>query len=335
MILNRYLYSQITLTFLPIFLGLFFITSVVFLVKIASLTSVVTINFFELFKFYSYSMPQIIFYTMPVSFFISLCITLAKLSNEYELAVITSFGQSPLNILKILFPLTLLVSIFLLIISVGIIPKAHHLTQKFSNLKKQEAKFNIKDSEFGQKFGDWLVYIESKDGNDFIDVKLFNTQKNKEQFVLSSKASLNSDSNFLTFDLDKGKIFTIENNLLNLIDYEKMYINNDIPIFAVEPFTTSYDYWKIRFSYSSNLYYYILVSIFPLVSLFLVVSFGYYNPRYEKNRVVFYSITSVVIYYILMQYLSEHILIHSIYVLPIIWLLLSYYIYSKKVKKEY
>ena len=69
--LNHYLYSQLAITFFPIFLGLFFITSIVFLVKIASLTSVITIDFFELFTLYAYVVPQIIFYTMPISFFVT------------------------------------------------------------------------------------------------------------------------------------------------------------------------------------------------------------------------------------------------------------------------
>ena len=99
--LKQYLYSQLAITFFPIFLGLYFITSVVFLVKIASLTSIITINFFELFTLYSYVIPQIIFYTMPISFFISLVITLSKLASEYELTVITSFGLNPVKILKI------------------------------------------------------------------------------------------------------------------------------------------------------------------------------------------------------------------------------------------
>ena len=90
--LKQYLYSQLAITFFPIFLGLFFITSIIFLVKIASLTSIITINFIELFTLYAYVIPQIIFYTMPISFFISLVITLSKLASEYELTVITSFG---------------------------------------------------------------------------------------------------------------------------------------------------------------------------------------------------------------------------------------------------
>ena len=79
--LKQYLFSQLAITFFPIFLGLFFITSVVFVVKIASLTSIITIDFFELFTLFAYVVPQILFYTMPVSFFLSLVITLAKLAG--------------------------------------------------------------------------------------------------------------------------------------------------------------------------------------------------------------------------------------------------------------
>ena len=137
--LKQYLYSQLAITFFPIFLGLFFITSVVFLVKIASLTSIITLDFFELFILFSYVIPQILFYTMPISFFLSLVITLAKLASEYELTVITSFGLNPTKILKIFLPITLIISSLLLVVSVGLIPKTKYLSKQFLEKKKKEA----------------------------------------------------------------------------------------------------------------------------------------------------------------------------------------------------
>ena len=86
--LKHYLHSQLAITFFPIFFGLFFITSVIFLVKIAALTSIITINFAELFSLFAYVMPQIIFYTMPISFFLSLVIT-----NSLKLSDISSNSQ--------------------------------------------------------------------------------------------------------------------------------------------------------------------------------------------------------------------------------------------------
>ncbi len=336
--LNHYLYSQLAITFFPIFLGLFFITSIVFLVKIASLTSIITIDFFELFRLFAYVVPQILFYTMPISFFIALVITLAKLASEYELTVITSFGLNPVNILKIFFPLTLLLSALLLVVSVGLIPKTKFLTKQFLETKKKEANFNIKASEFGQKFGDWLIYINDKDGKVYSDVKLFKTEEKKDQFIISKTAVLDNDKGNLSFKLVDGKAFIIDEKELNQIDYESMYINDSIADSKIGVFTDTYTYWKQNIEKNvdiDDLTFFILTSIFPLISLFLVITFGYFNPRYEKNRAIFFSLIAVVLYYVLIKIIGDKILLHALYIIPSIWIIGTYILYSQTIKKEY
>ena len=336
--LNNYLYSQLAITFFPIFLGLFFITSIVFLVKIASLTSIITMDFFELFKLYAYSTPQIVFFTMPISFFISLVITLAKLASEYELTVITSFGLNPVNILKVFLPVTLLLSALLLVVSVGLIPKTKFLTKQFLDVKKKEANFNIKASEFGQKFGDWLIYISDKNNKTYSDIKLFKTEEKKDQFIISETAILDNDKGALSFKLRDGKAFIIDEKELNQIDFKSMYINDSIADSKVGIFTDTYSYWKNNIKNKidlDDLTFFILTSLFPLFSLFLVITFGYFNPRYEKNRAVSFSLVAVVLYYVLIKIVGDKILLHAIYIIPIIWLSGSYFLYSKTIKKEY
>tara|TARA_B100001063_G_scaffold246563_1_gene286322 strand:- start:5248 stop:6264 length:1017 start_codon:yes stop_codon:yes gene_type:complete len=336
--LKQYLYSQLAITFFPIFLGLYFITSIVFLVKIASLTSIITINFIELFTLYAYVIPQILFYTMPISFFISLVITLSKLSSEYELTVITSFGLNPVKILKIFLPLTLVLSSALLVISVGLIPKTKFLTKQFLDTKTKEANFNIKASEFGQKFGDWLIYIKDKNDKTYNEVKLFKTEKEKEQFIISQTAVLSNDKGDLSFKLNTGKAFYIDESEVNQINFESMYINDSITDSNFGVFTTTYAYWKDRLQRNvdiDDLSFFVLTSLFPVLSLFLVITFGYFNPRYEKNRAVSYSLMAVVLYYVLIKAIGDSILLHALYLIPILWLVGTYYLYTKTVKKEY
>lgn len=336
--LNTYLYSQLSFSFFPIFLALFFISSVVFLVKIASLTSIITVSFYELFKFFSYSIPQIIFYTLPGSFFISLAISLSKLSSEYELAVITSFGLDPIKIIKIFLPLTFMVSLVLLIVSLGLIPKAKYLTKEFIDFKKKEANFNIKESEFGQKFGGWLVYISSKDDKTYKDIKLFKTDKNQEHFILAKEAVLDNKEGILSFKLLDGKVFVIDDKEVNDISYETMYINDAIAGENQETFLTSFDFWLKNLKEKRNLddfAFYTLASFLPLLSMFFLVTFGYFNPRYEKNRTAIFSIVVVVLYYILVSYAIDKISLHSLYLIPIFWLSFSYLFYSKTIKKIY
>jgi len=337
--LKQYLLSQFSNTFFPIFLVLYFITSIIFLVRIASVTSVITIDLFELLTLYAYNLPSIIFYTMPISFFVSLVITLSKLSSEYELIVITSFGLNPTNILKIFLPITFIMSISLLIISIGLIPKTKYLSQEMINQKTKEANFNIKASEFGQKFGDWLIYISKKDDKLYEEVKLFKAQKkDADQFIIAKNARLNNDSGNLSFVLKDGKTFFFEKDKINQIDYKVMHINDTLSESSITPFTDAFDYWSIR-SNSKNdvakLSFYVLTSIFPFISIYLVVAFGYFNPRYEKNRSVAYAIISVVGFYLISDPLTKAIGFTSIIVVAVFWAILSYYIYKSNVQKVY
>ncbi|MCT7590728.1 LptF/LptG family permease [Aliarcobacter butzleri] len=336
--LQRYLYSQLAITFFPIFFGLFFITAVIFLVKISALTAIITVNFFELFRIFSYTIPDIIFYTMPISFFISMVITLSKLSSEYELTVITSFGLNPFKILKIFLPLTLLLTVLLLVVSVGLIPKTDFERKQFVNIKKNEANFNIKSGEFGQKFGDWLIFINDKKNNLYEDVKLLKVQKDNDQFVISKNAVLDNDKGVLSIRLAEGKAFLIDKEEFNQINYEAMYINDSISAAKTTVFTTTYDYWKDNIKNKvdlDDLTFFILTSFFPLMSLFLVITFGYFNPRYEKNRAIMYSLISIVLYYVLIKSIGDKIFLHTLYIIPILWLSGTYFLYSKTIKKEY
>lgn len=336
--LKQYIYLHLSITFLPIFFGLFFITSIIFLVKIAALTSVITMNFSELLTLYSYSIPNILFFTLPISFFVSMVIALSKLSSEYELIVISSFGLNPLKILKILFPMTLIVSISMLIISLGLIPKTKHLTNKMIELKQKEANFNIKESEFGQKFGDWLIYITEKNDKDYSDVKLFKTDGFSDQFILSKTASLSNKKGDLSFTLNDGKSFLIKENELSQIDFKSMKISDSLSNAGIEPFINPKQFWTNKINENDDVdkfTFYILASIFPLLSLFLVISFGYFNPRYEKNKATMNAIGFVLIYYVGSDYLSKHIFLNALYIVPLVWLIITYFVYIKKIKALY
>ena len=336
--LKQYLYTQLGITFFPIFLGLYFITSIIFLVRIASWTSVIQINFTELSLLYLYMVPSILFYTLPITFFVSLVITLAKLSSEYELIVITSFGLKPTALLRIFAPLTLFLTFTMLIISLGLMPKSKFLINDFNEKKKKEANFNIKASEFGQKFGDWLIYISSKKENFFTDVKLFKTKEGVDQFIVADNAQLDNQKGNLTFQLYEGKSFHIDDTTLNQIDYKVMSINDSLKNSSNEKFTDAFSYWTKKFKANQDkdkFTFYILTAIFPFISLFLVITYGYFNPRYEKNRAVMYTVIFVVLYYIISDFFAKKLFLNTLYFLPILWIFMTYYLYKIRVKKVY
>ena len=65
-------------------------------------------------------------------------------------------------------------------------PHAKVLASNFLSYKKSEAKFNLSASEFGHKFGEWLLYIGKEDLNGtYMDVILFNKKLNHLAVIIT------------------------------------------------------------------------------------------------------------------------------------------------------
>lgn len=331
-VLKKYLNKTYANTFFPIFLTLYTITSIIFLVKIASLTSVIQINFFELLELYSYNIATILFYTLPVSLFISLGLSLTKLSSEYELIVMTSFGLNPLQIFKMFLPLLLLSSILVLTISLVLIPKSSFLKSSFYNYKKMEAQFNIKASEYGQEFGKWLVYVEKETNGLYEDIVLYQQNGQEDIFIVAKYAKLNNLGNALSFQLREGRVVRMKDGI-NQIDFKSMVINNEIEqLKELSSFQDLVKYWSIK---NIQFSWYSMFSIMPLVLSFFIIVIGYYNPRYDKNRSVVFGLLAVTIYIILIKELSRQYNVSILYFLPFIWLIIGYIFYRYKIKPYY
>ena len=338
-LLKRYLNSTISGTFFPIFLSLFTITSIVYLVKISSLTSVITINFAELSYLYGLSIPDILYYTLPITFFIAMIINLSKLSGEYELIVISSFGLSPMKLFRLIFPISLLVSIALFVISFVIIPQTDYLQEKFLIEKKQEAEFNIKPSEYGQVFGPWYIYVEGKVGNLYKEITLFLPDEKKDTFVMARNANIKNENNNLSLTLENGIAMNIFSKEMQEVDFEKMILGYQLSeAKKISSISDLIAYWSNLDPTSTKMRKFIqnfLISFFPLVSVMFYIALGFYNPRYEKNKNTIYAIVLTTIYMILMQQVAEIRNPELIFIFFFVWYLISYIIYFIRIKPHY
>lgn len=337
-LLKKYLLLNYSETFFPIFLTLYTITSIIFLVKIASLTSIIQINFLELLELYSYSVPKILFYTLPISVFVSLVLTLSKLSSEYELIVITSFGLNPIKILKLIFPTILLSAILLLLLSLVLMPKADYMKETFLQTKKTEAQFNIKASEYGQAFGKWLIYVNEEDKGNYEDIVLFQQENQTDTFIISKYATMNNDGSSLSLNLDIGKALKITDKI-NQIDFKKMIINNELKsTLNINTLDDLILYWKNMSndkSKEAEFSFAILSSIFPLLSILFIIYIGYYNPRYQKNHSTLLAIALTTIFLILSHRASKEFGLITLAFIPTFWIMISLFIYKFKVKPHY
>jgi len=331
-VLKKYLNKTYANTFFPIFLTLYVVTSIIFLVKIASLTSIIQINIYELLELYSYNIATILFYTIPISLFISLVLSLAKLSSEYELIVITSFGLNPLQILKMFLPLLFFSSILVLIISLALMQKSSFMESSFLNYKKVEAQFNIQANEYGQQFGKWLIYVQKEENGLYKDIVLYQQNKTEDIFITAKNARLNNLKTSLNLSLNDGKVVKVGDKV-SQIDFKHMIINNDIEqIKNLNTFQDLIKYWSIK---KAQFVWRCIFSISPLVLSFFIISLGYFNPRYDKNYSIPFAVGIIMIYLILTREMGKEFEILSLYILPIIWIVVGYLFYRYKTKPYY
>lgn len=338
-LLKNYLNSTLSNTFFPIFLSLFTITSVVFLVKIASLTSVITLTFGELGYMFLLRIPLILYYTLPVTFFISIILNLSKLSGEYELIVVSSFGFSPFKLLRFLFPISFYTTIALFVISFILIPKTDYLESKFINEKNQEAQFNIKPSEYGQVFGPWFIYVEGKEKNTYKDITLFQPSEGKDIFVRSQSATITNKDRKLQLELQNGTAMSIVPMRIQQISYKEMILMYDLKeVKKINSLGDLIVYWKNTDPNSSQmrlLIQNIFIVLFPLISLFFYVGFGFFNPRYEKNKSAIYAIGLTILYMIATQKIATFKDFDLLFIFVGTWIVASFIVYKIRIKPYY
>jgi len=336
--LKNYLLSNFSQIYFSIFLPLYVIASVIMLVKIAAFTSVIQLSLFEMVKLYLFMLPDLLFYTLPVTFFIAAVMTVAKLSFDYEMIVIFSLGVKPSNVLMFFTKLAFIQSLILIILFFIVSPHTKNLYKNFIKVKKTEAKFNIEASEYGHKFGDWLIFVgENNDEGKFSDLILFNQQAEEETLILAKNADIVTKTGVLKLQLEQGKGFNYTKESLSQMSYRKMYIN-DTTVADTDEYRDTLQYWlnpdkreKMTRKFTINT----LVALFPLLSVFLIPTIGIINARHQKGYTYAYIFTAILLYYGLTFTMAKPVGLYTIAIISFATLLSVTYLYYQKVVKRY
>ena len=336
-ILSKYIYSHLFSSLINFFIPLFGIASLIFFIKMVSLTSVIQLSFLELLKLYIFILPQILFFTLPVVFVAGSIAMLNRLSFEYEIVALFSLTISPSKILITLAKIAILLSLLLLIFSLILTPQAKQLYKGFLIYKKAQAKFNIKPSEFGHKFGDWYLYINKKRGDYYYGVSLYNNQLQKqENFIIAKKALLSNEEDALVLTLMNGHAYTYKKSNLKEITFKKMQIY-DTSSHTLFYYTTPLRYWAKAIKSKKRAFdftLFVLFSLFPIATIFFVAIIGISNPRYEKRNIFIPTLLLIAIYFGSSFALAKSITFGALLLFPV-WLVVGYILYKQLIAKRY
>lgn len=337
--LKHYIFSHLNLLFFSIFIPLFTIASVIFLIKIATLTSVINLNLSEMGKLYIFALPELLFYTLPIAFFVSAALTLFRLSNDNEMVVVFSMGISPRFLVRILALPAFTLSILMLINFLVITPYIKHISKSFSQSKKSEAKFNLTASEFGHHFGDWMIFINKSDNENrtYGGIVLFNKGEKEEILIVANDAELLNNSGLLQLKLHNGEGYSYNNDTFKHMKFKTLMINDSMENNA-HTYHGILGYWQTYKEESFKQKLLItntLLSIFPLLSIFLIIALGVVHARHQKRWIYLWLFLSIVMYYASAIVLQQWLAFWTIPLVAIAWLLITYTFYRRLVGNRF
>ncbi len=311
--LSRYISLNFTKSFLTVFLPLFFIGSLVFIVKISSLTALFQVNFLEMIKLFSYNIPAILFYTLPISFLVAVATTLLRLSNENELIALISLGVQSQKLIFQIKVIAIIFSTLLLLLSLAKMPQAKQQFKIFQAKKISHAKLNINASQLGQKFGNFFIYVKSKEGDTMKDVVIYkkgeepNSKELSNQLFIAKEATINNQNSSIELTLKEGSGYTFADTSLKEILYQKMKIFQNIEAKGFN-YNNIVKYW-IQLSHHKKrkrkILFFIFISLIPVMTFPMIASFSIINPRYQKNYAYHILGATIIAMYVIATFLKN------------------------------
>lgn len=338
---NKYLLFNFLGTFASLFSTLFLIMSIVFFIQIARITSYIEISFGELFKLYSFMLPRVLLFVVPIAFFVSLAMTLFRLSKENESIVIFTLGGSPNKIARFFLAFSALLSAALLIVAIVMIPIAAQLNANFIDYKKTVAKLNLKPIQFGQKFSDWMVYMgsesEDKNGTTYKDIVMFNPfVKDSQRLITAKNAKIINVGQSVELSLNEGKMYDIRDEIYHQSNFKSMKIRT-AQSEEISDVGSIKEYWMDAASSDKrrkDLSTYILVALFPLASTLFAISLGIVTYRYEKGMVYVGTFGVLFGYFTLIMLFSSKPAL-AIPLIFFVFLLAGVLLYKAKITRRY
>ena len=336
--LNSYLSRNYASSFVTVFLPLFAIASLILFISMASITAYIEVNLSQMLFIYGYSLPEVLFFTLPVAFVVSVGVTLNRLSNDYELIVLFSSGITPLFIMRKLSVIAVTMSLILLTLSLLVAPQTKQINDSFTTQQAASAKLNIKPSELGQSFGNFFVYVasEGKEGT-FNDVVVFQVDGDDEQIFRSNSAKLTTGTADTNFKMIDGIGYTYSQSSIERVDFGNMVLYQS-SLSDVDEFISIKDYWKDIGSNSSKMVDFkhaIYISLMPLFTLFAIAAFTIIHPRYQKSRLFATLFVTTVSYLVMMDFLANNANFMQAFFAFSLYLFLSVYLFKKRVMRYF
>ena len=170
------------------FLGPFFVSLAVLtlvmllgnLIRLADLIINKGVDLLSVAKLFSYLIPALLTYTLPIAVLVAVFLSLGRLSSDNEIIALRTSGISILQ--SIIIPLLivgLILSLLLIICNDRIVPHTHFASRRtLSSIGIRNPAAAIEAGTFIDSFSKYIIFIYRIDGNKLHQVRIYEPQAN-------------------------------------------------------------------------------------------------------------------------------------------------------------
>ncbi len=178
-------------------------------------------------QLFLYTLPFLIFLTIPMSVLVSIIITFGRMGNDFEIIAIRSAGIDLIHLIKVLMLFSILLFIIAFVFTDYIVPDSNHKVKIIlSNIATRRPAVNIEESTVKKSYDKNLKFFFEKidKKNNFSNSRIF-----KDNSIISApngKIFNSSEFGKNIVLMTNGKIFeeNKEDNRENIIYFDTMYI---------------------------------------------------------------------------------------------------------------
>ncbi|MDD5070381.1 MAG: LptF/LptG family permease [Candidatus Omnitrophica bacterium] len=165
------------------------------------------VNLVEALQTHSFHILYLLGYCLPFAFLLGVLLSMGRLVADNEIVAIHVAGISLFRILSIFLVLSIIFSLFLLIVNDKIMPNLHYRyrTQR-KNLLYDNIESLIQPGVFLEHFPNNIVYVSDKEGNKLKNVFIYEIDKTKgtTKVTFAKRGEFVTDKNILKLKLDEG-----------------------------------------------------------------------------------------------------------------------------------
>jgi len=253
-----------------------------------------------IFKVVFLRFPDFITLLLPLSFFLGIVITISRLYADREIYGYFSGGLSEKDLIKFLFPQSLIFFLITLSLSIYIAPYTKELSKEILTLDTLKEQFeSIKSKEiFSLQNEDSFIYVDKKENNSFENITIYLSNESYSSAIVADRLDYDDSDSEINLNFQNGifyqDIFTTESSVVSYFGQLKIPVINDNKPVSGLSFTKLFDFSTK--SSKSETQWNISIPITIFILLILGVTLSKVGPRQGRLSVLLPAIFVYILY---------------------------------------